>query len=339
MANPIEVLITLPFDDDLIAQIKSVSNRLRIRHMIVRKPDEINADIWNRTEVLYTDRVLPPANLVPNLKWLQFHFAGIDFASGNELLQAPEIKLTTMSGTSASQAGEYVLMMMLALGHKLPEMLSLQEKHEWPRDRWERFNPQELRDSTVGLIGYGSIGRQVARLLQPFGVRILAAKRDVMHPEDHGYIPDGLGDPGGDYFTRLYPIQALKSMLKESDFIVVCTPLTAETRNLVGEAELAVCKPGAYLINPSRGEIVDQNALIKALQEKKLAGAALDVFHVEPLPPDHILWTMPNVIISPHIAGNSLYYDKRAVRLFMENLGRYLANEPLLNIFHLDLEY
>lgn len=339
MANPIEVLVTLPFEEELIAQIKSVSNRLRIRQQVVRKPDEISPEIWNRTEVLYTDRVLPPAGMVPNLKWLQFHFAGIDFAAGNELLQMPDLKLTTMSGTSASQAGEYVVMMLLALGHKLPEMLALQAKHEWPRDRWERFNPLELRDSTVGLIGYGSIGRQVARLLQPFGVRILAAKRDVMHPEDRGYIPEGLGDPGGDLFTRLYPIQALKSMLKESDFVVVCTPLTAETRNLVGEAELAACKPTAFLINPSRGEIVDQNALVKALQEKKLAGAALDVFHVEPLPSDHVLWTMPNVIVSPHIAGNSLYYDHRAVRLFTENLGRYLANESLLNIFRPDLEY
>lgn len=339
MANPIEVLVTLPFSDDLIGQIKSVSNRLRIRHQVVRKPEEINADVWNRVEVLYTDRVLPPPNLVPNLKWVQFHFAGIDFASGNELLQVPDMQLTTMSGTSASQAGEYVVMMMLALGHKIPEMLSLQSKHDWPRDRWERFNPLELRDSTVGLVGYGSIGRQVARLLQPFGVRILAAKRDVMHPEDGGYIPEGMGDPGGDFFTRLYPIQALKSMIKESDFIVICTPLTAETRNLIGEAELAACKPGAYLINPSRGEIIDQAALIKALQDRKLAGAALDVFQVEPLPPDNVLWTLPNVIISPHVAGNSLYYDHRAVRLFMENLSRYLANEHLLNIYHPDLEY
>jgi phosphoglycerate dehydrogenase-like enzyme len=339
MADPIEVLITIPFSDEVITHLKTASAKVKIRHQIARKPEEINNDIWAKIQVLYTDRILPQPALVPNLKWIQFHYAGIDFAADNELLKIPGLSITTMSGTSASQAAEYVIMMMLALGHKLPEMIYLQNRKEWPKDRWDRFNPLELRGSTVGLVGYGSIGRQVARLLQPFGVKILAAKRDVLHPEDHGYIPDGMGDPGGDFFTRLYPIQALKSMLKECDFVIICTPLTPQTRNLLGEEELEACKTGSFLINPSRGEVVDQNALVKALQDKHLAGAALDVFQQEPLPPDHVLWSMPNVIISPHIAGNSLYYNDRAMTLFTENLSRYQNNEPLLNLYHLEQEY
>jgi phosphoglycerate dehydrogenase-like enzyme len=339
MAKNIEVLVTLSFADELISQLKGISSRLRIRHQPARKVEEISAESWTRAEVLYTDRVIPSEGLAPNLKWIQFHFAGIDFAAGNELLQKPGLQISTLSGSSASQVAEYVVMMMLALGHKVPEMITLQNKHEWPRDRWERFAPVELRNSTVGLVGYGSIGRQVARLLQPFGVRVLAAKRDVMHPEDSGYIPDGMGDPGGDFFTRLYPIQALRSMLKECDFVVICTPLTTQTRDLIGQDELEACKPGAFLINPSRGEVVDQEALVKVLQAKHLGGAALDVFQQEPLPPDHILWTLPNVIISPHIAGNSRLYNERAVALFAENLRHYLAGEKLLNLYHPENEY
>lgn len=339
MAKHIEVLITIPFSDELIAQLRTISPTLKIKHQVARKVEEINADTWNKAEILYTDRVLPTSIQVPNLKWIQFHYAGIDFAAANDLMKIPGLSITTLSGTSASQAAEYVVMMMLTLGHKMPEMISMQSKHDWPKDRWERFSPLELRDCTVGLIGYGSIGRQVARLLQPFGARILAAKRDVMHPEDGGYIPDGMGDKGGDYFTRLYPIQAIQSMLKECDFIAICTPLTSQTRNLIGQKELAACKPGAYLINPSRGEVIDQDALIKALQEKHLAGAALDVFQQEPLPPEHILWTLPNVIITPHIAGNSRYYNDRAITLFIENLKRYVGGEPLLNVYQSDHEY
>jgi phosphoglycerate dehydrogenase-like enzyme len=339
MEKNIEVLITIPFSEDLIQQLKNISSRLRIRLQPVRKPEEINPDIWAKTEVLYTDRVLPQVSEVPNLKWIQFHYAGIDFASNFDLLKKPGVQATTLSGTSASQVAEYVIMMMLTLGHKLPEMASFQGKHEWPKDRWERFMPIELRNSTIGLVGYGSVGRQVARLLQSFGARILAAKRDVMHPEDDGYIPDGMGDPGGDFFTRLYPIQAIQSMLKECDFIVICTPLTSETRDLIGPEELKACKPGAYLINPSRGDVVDQDALVKVLQEKHLAGAALDVFQQEPLPSDHILWTLPNVIISPHTAGNSRFYNERAMALFIENMRRYEAGEALMNLYQPNQEY
>jgi phosphoglycerate dehydrogenase-like enzyme len=221
--------------------------------------------------------------------------------------------------------------MMLALGHHLPDLNSLQKQSEWPPERWERFSPRELRDSTVGIIGYGSVGRQIARLLYGFGAKVLAAKRDAMHPEDNGYIPEGMGDPNGDYVHRLYPTQALQSMLKECDFVVVTTPLTQETRNLLGPNELAVFKPTAYLIDIGRGGVIDQAALITALREHKIAGAALDVFPEEPLPADSPLWKLPNVILSPHIAGYSSAYDARAVALFAENLTRYLAGLPLYN--------
>jgi phosphoglycerate dehydrogenase-like enzyme len=219
------------------------------------------------------------------------------------------------------------------MGHRLPDLVVAQKKSEWPRDRWERFTPQELRASTVGIVGYGSIGRQIARLLREFGATILATKRDVMHPEDPGYTPENQGDVTGELVHRLYPPQALHSMLRECDFVVVTLPLTRETRHMIGATELAALKPTAYLVDISRGGIVDQNALVTALRERKLAGAAIDVFEQEPLPADHPLWKFPNVILTPHIAGITPYYDQRAVKLFAENLTRYLAGLPLYNRF------
>jgi phosphoglycerate dehydrogenase-like enzyme len=230
-------------------------------------------------------------------------------------------------------------MLLLAIGHNMPKLFAMHRQGEWPSDRWERFSPVELRGSTVGMVGYGSVGRQTARLLQAFGAKVLAAKRDVRHPEDTGFTPEGLGDPAGDMALRLYPIQALKSMLKECDFVLVCVPLTPETRGLIGVKELAVLKPSAFIVDLSRGGVVDQEALVNALRENKLGGAALDVFAQEPLPADNPLWKLPNVLLSPHIAGFSPHYDDRAVEFFSENLLRYLSGLPLYNQISLERGY
>lgn len=339
MAKTVEVLITLPFEESLVNQLVNVSPQLNITVQKARKPEEIPPEILTRTEVLYTNRVIPLPEHAPNLRWIQFHWAGVEHALEAPILKVPEVVATHLSGASASQMAEFALTMMLALGHHLPELNTLQKQSEWPAERWERFTPKELRDSTVGIVGYGSIGRQLARLLYGFGAKVLAVKRDAMHPEDTGYIPEGLGDPNGDFVYRLYPPQAVQSMLKECDFIVLTTPLTPETRNLIGPAELAVCKPTAYLVDIGRGEVIDQAALIAVLRDRKIAGAALDVFPEEPLPSDNPLWKLPNVIISPHIAGYSASYDTRAVALFAENLTRYLAGLPLYNKIHLDKGY
>lgn len=331
MAAPIEVLITVEFNESQIQRLRDISPRLKITLQPARKGEEVPPEKWEHTEILYTGRALPKPGQAPDLRWIQFHFAGIETLVDPALASNPEVTLTTLSGAAAGQMAEHAVMMMLALGHYLPEHLSNQAKSEWPRDRYERLAPHELRGSTVGIIGYGSIGRQVARLLQPFGASILAAKRDIRHPEDSGYMPDGMGDPGGDLFDRLYPIQALKAMLPDCDYIVVTVPLTTQTRGLIGAAELAVCKPAAYLVDISRGGVVDQAALAQALQEKKLAGASLDVFPEEPLPPASPIWKMANAIITPHISGSSREYNERALSLFSENLNRYLLGLPLYN--------
>jgi phosphoglycerate dehydrogenase-like enzyme len=329
----IEVLITMPFEDALLEKLRQVSPRLNVVCHPANKTEDIPADLWNKAEVLYTAGVIPSPEQVPNLRWVQFHFAGIDYAVNTPLLANPNLIATTLSGAAVSQMGEYAISMLLALGHHLPGMHFCQQKSDWPRDRWERFSPMELRGSTVGIVGYGSVGRHIARLLHAFGATILAAKHDVMTLEDTGYTQSEMGDPEGVYFHRLYPFQAVGSMLKDCDFIVITAPLTPQTRGLIGAEQFAHCKSTAYLVDISRGGVVDHTALIEALQSRKLAGAALDVFPEEPLPTSSPLWGMPNVIITPHLSGNSPHYFERAVALFSENLNRYMAGLPLYNRF------
>ena len=335
----IEVLTTIPFPEAVMQKLKGMAPRIKITLTPAQQVEDIPVEVWNKIEVLYTDVLLPPPELVPNLKWIQFHYAGIDYIQDSPLLQKPELIFSSMSGASAIQEAEYILGMLLALSHRMPDLVSNQQKKEWPKDRWEKFTPVELTHSTVGLVGYGSISREVARLLQPFKVTVLATKKDVMRPSDTGYSIEGHGDPDGNYFHRLYPIEALNQMLKLCDFVVITLPITPETRGLIGEAELQSMKPGAFLVHVSRGGIVDEGALVTALNEHKLAGAALDVFAQEPLPADSVLWKTPNLVITPHVSGFSAKYKERAGEMFAENLQRYLHGEPILNQYNHERYY
>lgn len=337
--SPIDVLITLPFPPALITKLQEVSPNLRITVHPAKKVDDIPDDLWTHTQVLYTNYIIPDPELAPEIKWIQLHWAGIEKLLDVPLLSKPGIKVTTLSGAAASQMAEHALAMLLALARRLPTFAALQKKSEWPEDRWERYPMRELRTSTVGIVGYGSIGRQIAHLLRDFGTTVLATKRDVLHPADNGYTPEGLGDPDGDLVHRLYPSQALKTMVKDCDFVVVAVPLTENTQHLIDTEVLGAMKPDAFLIDISRGDVVDLAALQKALLEKKLAGAALDVFPIEPLPRESSAWNFPNTIITPHIAGISNHYDDRATALFAENLSRYIADLPLYNLFDREKGY
>jgi phosphoglycerate dehydrogenase-like enzyme len=339
MVKKIEALTTIPFPETVMQKLREVNPHLHLTMHPAQKVEDISSDLWNDIEILYTDLLVPDPALAPKLRWIQYHYAGIDFLQGSPLLQKPDLIITSMSGASAIQEGEYILGMMLALGHRMPELFQNQTRHEWPGDRWERFTPSELHGTTVGLIGYGSIGREVARMLQPHNVKVLAAKREVMLPIDTGYTIEGHGDPEGNLFHRLYPIQALKSMVSECDYVVVSLPLTPETRGLIGAEEIKAMKPGAFLIVVSRGGIVDESALAEALTEKRLGGAALDVFAKEPLPAEHPLWQLSNVILTPHVSGFSPKYKERAGLMFAENLQRYLHSEPMLNRFDPERSY
>lgn len=330
---PIEILVTVPFNESLQNQLRGISPKVNFHFHPAQKTSDIPAELWATAEVLYTGHLLPAPEQAPLLKWIQFHIAGIDRFVGEPIAQRSGLTMTTLSGAAASQVAEHALGMLLALGHNLPALLASQKKAEWPKDRFERFTPVELRGKMVGIVGYGSIGRQLAYLLHPLGAKILATKRDAMHPERSGYTPEDSGDPGGDLVERLYPSAALRSMLKLCNFVAVTVPLTAETRGLLNAKMLSALPQGAFLVDVSRGGIVDTGALLQMLKDGRLAGAALDVFPEEPLPANSPLWSQPNLIISPHISGHSPYYNERAIQLFSENIHRYLAGLTLYNIF------
>lgn len=341
MKENINILATVNLSEEARARIYGALENVNLTVIPADNPNEIPDEVWEQTQILLTQGILPDPESVPNLRWIQFFSAGVDSYMDHTLLKQGSITATNMSGAIAWQIGEYVLMTLLAFGQRLPKLIWIKNKRHWPKGKEKRqtLMPLELRDSTVGIIGYGSIGRQVARLLVPYGATVLAVKKDVMHPEDSGYIRDGMGDPHGDFFDRLYPPEALTSMLSECDFVVLTLPLIKETYHIIDESALKAMKSSAYLVNVGRGALIDQKALVAALTAKQIAGAALDVFEEEPLPPESPLWEMENVIISPHIAGLSQHLESEMVSFFIENLNRCLAELPLYNQIDLDEGY
>jgi phosphoglycerate dehydrogenase-like enzyme len=327
----IVVLSTMRFTDELLDKLRAVSPRLVVKQRTGRNAEEVEQALEDGLEVLYTFYLPADLSRAPNLKWVQMHAAGVDSLLDHPIMKS-DVLLTTTSGIHATPIAEYVFASILAFNRRVPQMLYYQNRREWPQGRWNLFARPELRGSTLGIVGYGSIGREVGRIAGCFGMRVVAIKRSVSQMRDVGYAVQGTGDREGALLDRAFPPERLSEMLSLCDYVVVAVPLTPETRKLIGEAELRAMKPSAYLVNISRGGTVDEAALIRALREGWIAGAGLDVFEEEPLPSDNPLYDLENMILSPHVSGFTLRYDERASDLFAENLRRYLAGEPLLNL-------
>jgi glyoxylate/hydroxypyruvate reductase len=227
-------------------------------------------------------------------------------------LDQTDIVFTTASGVHARPLADFCLMAMLMFAKDYVRM-----EREKKAKRWERYCGEELTGKTLAIIGLGKIGQQVARHGKAMGMRVVGMRRSSAPVDD---------------VDKLFGKDALLVMLHEADFLVLAAPHTPETEGIIGERELAAMKPSAVFINIGRGSLVDEPALIRALQEQRLAGAALDVFQSEPPPPDSPLWEMPNVIVSPHSASTVTQENARITDLFCENLRRYLAGQPLRNV-------
>ncbi len=262
-------------------------------------------------------------NLAPNLRWLQASGAGVDELRPTGILDADSgVIVTTAVGIHAITVSEYVFGSMLMFNRSWPEMVHLQDRHVWPRStNWYKLKARELADQTLGIVGLGHIGRRIAQLGKAFGMRVLATRRRVQGGE---HEPD---------VDQVYPQEQLHTMLRQSDYVVLAVPLTQQTEKLIGEAELRAMQPHAYLVNIARGRVVDERMLIRALQEGWIGGAGLDVTEEEPLPPNSPFFSLPNVILTPHISGVSVHYDKRLAALFADNLIRYRTGEPLRNLY------
>lgn len=240
----------------------------------------------------------------------------------NPLLRAG-VSVTTVSGIHAVPIGEYVLGAMLAFAKGLPRAAKAQAER-----RWQPYPAEELLGKTVGIIGLGAIGGKVAELTRALGMRVLAVKRTAKFRET--------GVSGVD---ELMPVTDLPYLLSESDYVVVSVPLTPDSRGMIGESELRSMRPSAVIINIARGAVIDEAALVRALNQGQIAGAALDVFDQEPLPTESELWLMDNVIVTPHVSGGTPRYMELAMNVFAANLRRYLAGEPLRNVVDVERGY
>ncbi|MGI8476313.1 MAG: D-2-hydroxyacid dehydrogenase, partial [Thermomicrobiales bacterium] len=308
--EPVRVLSTMAFPEAWLAQLRALSPRLVVTQHTAATADEAPAELWRQADVLYTGSAFPDPAAAPRLRWVQLDTSGVDHIRTSPLW-ASAAEITTLNGVAPSNMAEFAVMMMLAFGHRLRLMVDLQRERDWPtyQQRWDRFMPSELRGATVGVVGYGSIGRQIGRVAHALGMRVLAMRRSGTGQRQTYRIPT-LADASGSDFEpdRIYLPNQMDEMLPECDYVVLIVPYTEESRHMIGEAALRAMKPSAVLVNIARGGIVDEAALIRALREGWIAGAALDVFEEEPLPADNPLWGMANVIVSPHVAGFTPHY-------------------------------
>ncbi len=271
----------------------------------------------------------PPANFsdMTSLEFLQISSAGFEQLYG---LHLPEkgIRAANGQGVSDVAIAEWCIAMMIALVRNLRELIRHQDARIW---EWSHKYQKEIRDSVVGIWGYGSIGREAARLAKAHGMKVFALDRRFAKRSETAefYSVPGTGDPEAQlpdaYF---YPGQEIE-FLENLDYLILTIPLTPKTRGMVGEKELRALPRTAFLLNPARGPLIVEDALLKALREGWIAGAALDTHFYYPMPPDHPLWGFPNVIFTPHIAGSSV--NERIWDIFIQNVERLLAGRPLLN--------
>lgn len=320
MPGRYKVISTYPFSPELQSMLREAAQS----DVVCIGSDEDLQELLPEAEILCAPN-LPQdwRELSPHLHWLQAPSAGVDgFRSSGVLDKDSGIMVTTASGIHASTISEYVMASMLMFNRSWPEMVRLQDRHIWPHSTsWYKLGGRELVDQTLGIVGLGHIGRRIAQLGRAFGMTVLASSRSIQ---------PGQQDPDID---QLYPMSRLNELLRQSDYVVLAVPLTPQSVNLIGEAELRAMRPNAYLVNVARGQVVDEHALIRALREGWIAGAGLDVAEREPLAAESPLFSLPNVILTPHISGVSIHYGKRLADLFADNLRRYRAGEPLLNLF------
>ena len=276
---------------------------------------------WLSSEAF--DRLVARA---PRLTWVHSATSGVERAL-TPAARDRGIVVTNARGVFTRPIAEHVLMLILAISRRLPQLLELQRERTW-----QPLEGVELREMTIGIVGYGSIGRAVASLAGAFGARVLALRRNV---DGAPAQPPGASDddfPFAPAPERIVGPGGLHELLAASDVVVLAAPLTPETDGLIDDAALAAMRPDAWLINIARGRLVDERALLRALAEGRIGGAALDTFREEPLPSSSPFYDLANVIVTPHTSWSSARVLDRSIELFCDNLRRYAAGQPLRNV-------
>ncbi|WNZ27035.1 D-2-hydroxyacid dehydrogenase [Leptolyngbya sp. NK1-12] len=287
--------------------------------------DPSDAEVYFNWYYLTPETLHKVLAAVPNLRWQQTPSAGVNHILTPTFLER-NIILTNGAGVFAIPIAEFVLTYILYHAKKVSTLQALQAQRRWLRSASaeDELPLQELTDATLLIIGAGGIGQAIAERARPFGMRVWGSRRR----------PQPLAN-----FEKVVGMNEWQPLLAEADYVVIATPLTSETRGLVNETALKTMRPTAYLINIARGAVVDETALITALQQGWIAGAGLDTFCTEPLPPDSPFWSLPNVFVTPHCSGFSPKITERTIALFLDNLSRYQAGYCLRNVVDQTIGY
>lgn len=258
----------------------------------------------------------------PNVKWIHSMSVGVDTLLNDDIRNS-DIVVTNSKGCTSIPIAEHALAMMMALSRGVPEMVRNQTER-----KWGGVTVTELSKATVGIIGYGEIGFELAKRCKALDMRVVGCRR---HPGKTKMVPEPA--------DMIVGLEQVDEVISQSDFLVLCLPSTEETYHFMNKERLHKMKKGSVLVNVGRGNTIVEEALAESLENGQLAGAALDVFEVEPLPPSHVLWGLKNVIVSPHIAYFSSRNMERSMDLFLQNLELYKEGKPLLNVVDKKLGY
>lgn len=337
-AGKLTIVIASPLEDEHVERIRAYDpERFDVVHdgELLAKPRYVadhngaprtlNAEQqarWaghlQRADILFDIDRLDPENMprnAPNLRWVQATSSGIGEFLRRTKLEDSNIVFTTASGVHARPLAEFTMLGLLYFFRDVQYLNTMKQAHHW-----ERYTTPGLEGKRVLIVGLGSLGREVARDCARFGVEVWGARRTA-----GGEPPEGV--------SRLVDQSELLNVLPEVDALVLACPLTDETRLLIDRPQVEALKPGAVIVNISRGGVINQDAMLEGLQSGRLKGAALDVFEVEPLPKDNPMWDLPNVMISPHSASTVDAENTRIVDIFLDNLGRFSRGEKLRNQF------
>ena len=320
-----KLVIGKEFDEDALSRISESYPGIEI---VTVKDADHQARELRDADILLSRFMPSDLKDSPNLKWIQFTWEGVDHLSDD--LKGSDVIVTNAGGAHSIQMAEHVFSYLLTISRKVPMYLDFQKRSEWLE--WPH-QPllKRLYGSTIGVLGYGRIGRAVARIAEGFGMRVLVLKRNPADMSVEGFREDECCDMVGAIPEKVYGPDEIQEMLSICDFVVITLPLTDETRGLIGKKELRLMKDDSVLVNIGRGPIVKEKDLVEALEEGWISAAGLDVFDEEPLPPDNPLWDLDNVIITPHSGVGGDPADDKILEIFTENLKRFGKGEELIN--------